>query len=161
MYWQLTTASTRSFSPRGTHRIDSLQHTATHCNTLQRTATDCSTLQHTATHCSTLQRTATHCNTLQHTAAHCDTLQHTATHRNTLQHTATHCNTRATASMRSFPCRRYPLNLLDLITAELIFLLILIFWSVYKMAFSTWRYIISIVNAPLNLLDWITAELIL
>ena len=27
----------------------------------------------------TLQHTATHCNTLQHTATHCNTLQHTAT----------------------------------------------------------------------------------
>jgi len=30
--------------------LDTLQHTATHCNTLQHTATFCSTLQHTATH---------------------------------------------------------------------------------------------------------------
>jgi len=58
-------------------RVDTLQHTATHCNTLQHTATrdtsaiiscrlhtqDCNTLQHTATHCNTLQHTATHCNT--------------------------------------------------------------------------------------------------
>ena len=36
----------------------------------------CNTLQHTATHCNTLQyteHTATHCNTLQHTATHCNT----------------------------------------------------------------------------------------
>ena len=32
--------------------LNTLQHTATHCNTLQRT------LQHTATQCSTQQRTA-------------------------------------------------------------------------------------------------------
>jgi len=38
---------------------DTLQHTATHCNTLQNTA-----LKHTATHYNTLQHTATHCNTL-------------------------------------------------------------------------------------------------
>ena len=38
-------------------------------------------LQHTATHCNTLQHTATHCNTLRHTATHCNTLQNTATHR--------------------------------------------------------------------------------
>ena len=61
----------------------------------------CNTLQHTATHCNTLHalqhsaHTATHCNTvhaLQHTATHC-------TQRNTLQHsahTATHCNTQHT-----------------------------------------------------------------
>jgi len=30
----------------------------------------------------TLQHTATHCNTLQHTATYCNSLQHTATHRN-------------------------------------------------------------------------------
>ena len=92
-------------------KIDTQQHTATHCNTLQRTATHCNALQRTATHCSTRncitllvcsgfalccttsQYTATHCNTLQHTATHCNTLQHTATHCNMLQHTATHCNT--------------------------------------------------------------------
>jgi len=43
------------------------------------------TLQHTATHCNTLQHTVTHCNTLQHTATHWNTLQHIATHYNTLQ----------------------------------------------------------------------------
>ena len=61
---------------------NTLQHTATHCNTLHalqhsaHTATHCNTvhtLQHTATH-------STHCNTLQHSA-------HTATHCNTSQHT--------------------------------------------------------------------------
>jgi len=43
------------------------------------TATHCNTLQHTATHCNTLHLmewqviagTARHCNTLQHTATHC------------------------------------------------------------------------------------------
>ena len=40
---------------------------------------DCNTLQHTATHCNTLHSIAD-CNTLQHTATHCNTLQHTATH---------------------------------------------------------------------------------
>jgi len=77
----------------------------------------CNTLQHTATHCNTqvvvevvhpnaqLQQTAVHCNTLQHTATHCNTqvvvevvrpnaqLQHIVIHFNTLQCTATHCNT--------------------------------------------------------------------
>jgi hypothetical protein len=78
---------------------NTLQHTATHCNTLQERERQQrgALLQHTATHCSTLQHTArerasakrcfvaTHCNTLQHTATHCSTLQHTATHCNTLQ----------------------------------------------------------------------------
>jgi len=32
------------------HMNESLQHTATHCNTLQHTATHCNTLQYTATH---------------------------------------------------------------------------------------------------------------
>jgi len=41
-----------NFEYRG---IESLQHTATYCNTLQHTATHCNTLQHTATHCNTLQ----------------------------------------------------------------------------------------------------------
>ena len=80
---------------------DSLQHTATHCNTLQHTATHCNTLQHSATHCNTLQHSATHCNTLQYTVTRCTMscseshtiYRLTATHCNTLQHTATHCNT--------------------------------------------------------------------
>jgi len=81
-----------------------------HCNTLQHTATRCNTLQ-CIVRCNTLQHTAMHHNTLQHTATHCNTLQHTATHYHTpqyivrcsplapsssnklLQHTATHCNT--------------------------------------------------------------------
>jgi len=102
---------------------ETLQHTATHCNTLQQ---NCHTLQpsatgvlqvvgrvgglfnkelhdtlhHIASYCNTLQHTATHCNTLQHTATHqnsgaihCIILHHTATLCNTLQHTTTHYNT--------------------------------------------------------------------
>jgi len=42
-------------------QIDSVLHTATHCNSLQLSATHCNTLQHTATHCNTQQHTATHC----------------------------------------------------------------------------------------------------
>jgi len=76
----------------------------------------CNTLQHTATHCNThvplvvsilsasiqFKNSATSfmfvtSNTLQHTATHCNTLQHTRTvgsvESNTLQHTATSCNT--------------------------------------------------------------------
>ena len=97
---------------------NTLQHSATHCNTLQ---TRCNTLQPAACHrqgrlhrallwnrrqsaayslrwsglfCRSLllQHPATHCNTL-HTATHCNTLQHTATHCNALEHTATHWNT--------------------------------------------------------------------
>ena len=112
----------RSLSGESWYILDTLQHTATHCNTLQHTATQCNTLQHSATHCNTLQDTGTHCNTLQHnathwinnikpmeesvmkafhTATHCDTMQHTAPRRqsnlmwrcNTLQRTAPHCNT--------------------------------------------------------------------
>ena len=57
-----------------------LQHTS-HCNTLQHTATHCDTLhnhdafivRHSAT-------PATHWHTLEHIATHCNTLQHTATH---------------------------------------------------------------------------------
>ena len=55
------------------------------------------TLQHTATHCNTLQHTAMHCNTLQQTTTHCNTLQHTAIRCNTLQHAATHCKFRNVA----------------------------------------------------------------
>jgi len=82
----------------------------THCNTLQHTATHCNTwpiLQDTATHCNTGKSCCrcyawtwmvsfgvlqAHCNTLQHTATHCNTLQHTATHCNTLQHGHPRCN---------------------------------------------------------------------
>ena len=45
--------------------------TASSTNTLQHTATLC-------THYNTLQHTATHCNTPQHTATHCNTLRHAA-----------------------------------------------------------------------------------
>jgi len=85
-----------------THKHNTLQHTAKHCNTYIyiharssriaraaaqiNTATHCNALQHTAAHCCTLQHTAAHCNTLP---THCNTLP---THCNTLQHTATHCN---------------------------------------------------------------------
>ena len=70
-----------------TTNCNTLQHTATHCNTLGWATlyTDMHTYSqksgrysivdiqrlHTATHCNTLQHTATHCNTLQHTATHC------------------------------------------------------------------------------------------
>ena len=65
---------------------NTLQHSATHCNTLL-----CSTLQHTAT-CKygDGRHTATLCNTLQNSA----TLQHTATQCNTLQY---YCNTQLPA----------------------------------------------------------------
>jgi len=60
--------------PRG----NTLQHTATHCNTLQQTATDYGTQDYwlAAAHCDTQneQHTAPHCDTTQHTATHCDTL---------------------------------------------------------------------------------------
>jgi len=82
-----------------------LQHNATHSH-VWRThyprelpqKNICNTLQHTATHCNTLQQTVmsdTHfilnrlskekyCNTPRYTETHCNTLQHTATHYNTL-----------------------------------------------------------------------------
>ena len=78
---------------------NTLQHTATHCNT------HCNTLQPTATHDNTrqphnqlsdsswlstqftTQDTETPYNTLQHTATRCNTLQHAATHDNTRHHT--------------------------------------------------------------------------
>jgi len=99
---------------------NTLQHTATHCNTLQHKEVSGPALQNTATHCNKMQHTATqyltatihisiqrqehldhvcttatHCNTLQLTATHCNTrkfLSSTAQFCNTL-HTATHCNT--------------------------------------------------------------------
>jgi len=41
----------------------------------------------------TLQHSATLCNTRLHNTPHCNILQHSATHGNTLQHSATPCNT--------------------------------------------------------------------
>jgi len=73
--------------------MDTLQHTATHCNTLQHTTAHCNALQHTVTNCNTLQHTVKHCNTRQHTVTHRNTPQHTITQCNTLQPTATHHNT--------------------------------------------------------------------
>jgi len=80
------------------HWHNTLQHTATHCNTMQHTAARqrfarsampamrramsgdyCIPLQHTATHCNTLQYPTTPCNTMQHLAARCTTPQHPAT----------------------------------------------------------------------------------
>jgi len=86
-------------------QCNSLQHTATHCNTLQRMCREThsnilvhtpDTLQLTETHGNIMQHTATHVSgdSLQHTATHCNILQLSVTHGNTLQHTATtHCNT--------------------------------------------------------------------
>ena len=99
---------------------NTLQHTATHCNTRMLAPTLMSAKRNkqewvkqnsdTATHCSALD-TATHCSALHYTTTHCDTLQHMKAgvynHErqqmekkwakpkpcNTLQHTATHCKT--------------------------------------------------------------------
>jgi len=103
--------------------LQTLQHTATHCNTLQHTATHCNTLQHTATHThlrttgekglipqprSHRNTTTTRCNTLQHTRT-CAllagrflfrNLYQTMMKYNTLQHAATHCNTLQHAATR-------------------------------------------------------------
>jgi len=93
---------------------NTLQNTATRCNTLLHTQlkslVSCRELLGTATHCNTIQNNATH--TATHTATQCSTLQHTqvnspqvkglkflqdfkgtVAHCNSLQHTATHCNT--------------------------------------------------------------------
>ena len=98
---------------------NTLQHTATHCNTLQfhslpaqHTATTTHynnrvlmhiwfeqsqmmtkhiCLIYVATHCNILQHDATRCNTLQHAATRCYTLLHATTHCQTLPNTATYC----------------------------------------------------------------------
>jgi len=113
--WCLSYVGTLSFlRTHNTPHCVALQHTIRHCNTLQHTA-KYNTLQHTATHCNS--HCNSHCNTpslsytlplicrnslafadagyttLQHTVTHCNSLQHTASHCNTLQHPATHCNT--------------------------------------------------------------------
>ena len=116
--------SQTNYSWKGTHH-NTLQHTATRCNTLQNWSrwtnpnsilvtnklfmkrhTNCSTakqnkaLQHTTTYCNTLQHTIIYRDTLQRTATHCNTLQRTATHCNTLQHSAARCNTLQHAATR-------------------------------------------------------------
>jgi len=96
-------------------------HSPTHCNTLTSDLAKihCNTLQHTATHCNTpathqkqtLPKRALHC-VLQCVAVCCT---HFFTHYNTftsdlaemrcntLQHTATHCNTPATGLAETLP----------------------------------------------------------
>jgi len=88
---------------------NTLQHTATHCNT----ASYCNALHYSAPRRrrgAVLQHTATHCNALQHCntatyyitllqesgeALYCNTLQCTATHCNTLQRTTLQCSKKA------------------------------------------------------------------
>ena len=95
------------------HKMNTLQHTATHCNSGMAYG-DSLTATHYNTNCKTMQYTATHYNSggaygdstyclsydvkvcmLQHTATHCNTLQHTAPNTAThINHTAIHCNIR-------------------------------------------------------------------
>jgi len=72
-------------------RCNTIQHTATHCNTLQ---------QHTTTHSDILHHAVTLC----HTVSHCNTLQqHTTIRRNTLHCIATHCITLQSVLQRTVP----------------------------------------------------------
>jgi len=115
-----------------------LQHTATHCNTLQHTRVYVSFIHEmwlhifdvlhtdTATHCNTLQHTVIHCNThvsTSHSYMRCDymlsmcytqTLQHTATHCNTLQHTATHTCLRLIHIWDVTTCFRWVTSICDM-----------------------------------------------
>jgi len=71
--------------PTHCNTYNTLQHTATHCNTLRRQT--CMARAHQkSSHCNT------HCNTYCNT--HCNSLQHTLQH--TAVHTATHCDARQT-----------------------------------------------------------------
>jgi len=79
------------------NRGDSLQHTATHCNTLQYTA---ARLKHTATHCGEVEVRFCGCVLVLHrkdvsvdAKRCCNTPEHLKTHRNTQQHTATYWKT--------------------------------------------------------------------
>jgi len=118
-YIVISCACTHLFSlTRAVYCCNTLQHTATHCNTLlycnimclhafilphsccillQHTATHCNAVQDTATHSNTLQRTATygrtcaHCN--RYCATHCDKLQRADTLTLAMHLTARHCNT--------------------------------------------------------------------
>ena len=118
-----------------------LHHTAPHCNSLQLTATHCNTqkllnwrrmwrmpivLQHTAALYSILQLAATHCETHEIfwigdrlcTCHLCfSSLQHAATrciHCNSLQLTATHCNTQEILNRRQMWYTPMALGLLEL-----------------------------------------------
>ena len=111
---------------RRTCRRNTLQHTATHCNSLPQ-------LQHTATHCNTLHiyvgATVGHAAELERASRNswlhqgqvcrigfcppqrmwyhtcCNALQRTATHCNALQRTATHCNALQQISRLNLPCK--------------------------------------------------------
>ena len=63
------------FNRRPQTHSNTLQHTATHCNTLQSSL---SKRLQTLTY--TMARFQKNSNSLQHTATHCNTLQHTATY---------------------------------------------------------------------------------
>ena len=72
--WQHTATHCSTPQYTATH-CSTLQHTVAHwVFDVFAWAVSHESIQHTATHCNTLQHTATHCNTLQHTAAHCNTL---------------------------------------------------------------------------------------
>jgi len=92
----------KRFSPHKTSFMgQTLQHTATNCNTPQHNASHCNTLQvlqkkrtRASAHkrpalwnkrCNTRQRTVTHGNARQHIATQCITLQHTTAHCNVLE----------------------------------------------------------------------------
>jgi len=73
---------------------NTLQYTATRCNTLQHLGCLCKNFRYHSESILQVPLTATHCNTLQYTATqrnaiHCNTLQYTITHCNTLQYTET------------------------------------------------------------------------
>jgi len=96
-----------------------VQHSATHYDTLQRTATHCNTAGEKSGQgaltpllpvesSTTLQHTATHYNTLQHTAAHCNTQQHAATRSTPLQHAATHSPLSPVESSTTRPAAKSP-----------------------------------------------------
>ena len=100
---QLEVQEKASFSSRGLREVlgfTFFQHAATYRNTLQHTATHCNTLSvglclfvRPLAFAVSLQHIAhsTLHNTLQHTATLCNTLQHTTIHYNTLQYAVTHC----------------------------------------------------------------------
>ena len=81
----------------GNRKTENVNQTAAHCNTLQHTATCCNTHQilphmwmsH-VIHVTERSKPKNVSITLQHTATHCNTLQHTATPYNTLQHPDRH-----------------------------------------------------------------------
>ena len=77
------TATQYNTMQRNATQCSTLHRTETHCTARSarcwRSCCKYESLQYTATHCNTLQHTAIHCKTLRHTATQCNAIYQTAT----------------------------------------------------------------------------------